>query len=299
MATTKIETKWKSNWVEMLGTQTRFIKGKKYTTRAIEAGSGDALILIHGIGGYGETWARNIMNLAQHYHIYAIDALYHGFSTKEPFDGEGGNRTIRQAEAVLDMMDAEGIEWAHVEGCSMGAAIAFVMGMQWPERCGKIILNTGAPVNFKRTFGEQPAGGGDTLRKLSQGAILDLSLESVRQRLEWLMASPDRVTDEMVEARFKLYSMPEINKSMRNMYGLGGFPMTVKRYEEEECQNFKPKSLVFWTDSNPGQGAEVGEYLASLIPGAEHYCMHDSAHWPHWEHPEEHDEVVLSFLKKK
>jgi pimeloyl-ACP methyl ester carboxylesterase len=27
------------------------------------------------------------------------------------------------------------------------------------------------------------------------------------------------------------------------------------------------------------------------------YCMKDAAHWPQWEHPEEHDRVVTAFLK--
>ena len=59
----------------------------------------------------------------------------------------------------------------------------------------------------------------------------------------------------------------------------------------------KAPTLVLWTDKNPGMGPNVGERLRSLIPGAQYYCVADAAHWPQWEHPEAHDEVVLQFLR--
>src|SRR5439155_17195300 len=115
--------------VELLGTATRFIQGRQYVTRAIEAGSGDPLILIHGVGNSAECFARNVRRLGQHFHVYAVDALYHGYSSKEPYDAD--HRVQRQAEAVIDFMDAEGLAWAHVEGESMGAGIAFELGMRY------------------------------------------------------------------------------------------------------------------------------------------------------------------------
>ena len=112
-----------SLWVELAGSQVRLVKGQRYITRVIEAGAGDPLILIHGVGSHAEIFARNVMRLAAPFHVYAIDALYHGYSTKEPYDAE--NRILRQAEAIIDLMDAEGLEWAHMEGESMGSGIAF------------------------------------------------------------------------------------------------------------------------------------------------------------------------------
>ena len=56
----------------------------------------------------------------------------------------------------------------------------------------------------------------------------------------------------------------------------------------------KPPVLVLWT---PGAGLEVGEYLADLIPGAQYHLIGDAGHWPQWEHPVEHDQAVLNFLK--
>ena len=144
--------RWPSVAVELLGTQTRIVRGERWHHRVIEAGEGgEPLILIHGIGGHAETYARNMHNLARAgFHVYAIDALFHGYSSKQPYRDEA--RAALQAEAVLDLVDALGHDRVHIEGESMGATIAFEFGMAFPERSGGIVFNTGfADVHFKRS----------------------------------------------------------------------------------------------------------------------------------------------------
>lgn len=68
------------------------------------------------------------------------------------------------------------------------------------------------------------------------------------------------------------------------------------RLPAERLKEIKAPTLVLWTDKNPGAGADVGKHISSLIPGSSFYCIVDAAHWPQWEHPEEHDEIVLRFL---
>ena len=113
---------WQSVAVELLGTQTRIVQGKHSYHRVIEAGdsTGEPLILIHGIGGHAETYARSLHNLANHgFHVYAIDALFHGFSQKDGWDEE--HWTELQADALADLIQALGHDYAHIEGESMGA----------------------------------------------------------------------------------------------------------------------------------------------------------------------------------
>jgi pimeloyl-ACP methyl ester carboxylesterase len=286
---------WRSVWTELMGSEVRFIKGKRFTTRVIEAGSGDPLIMVHGVGGHAETFARNVMNLAQHFHVYAIDALFHGYSGKEHFDPE--QMTQLQVEAIIDLLDAEGLKWAHVGGESMGSNIAFTMGLNYPDRCGKLILNTGAYfIKFNQTFVEMP-GGGDELMKLSQAALMTPTRETMRARLNWLVADPARITEEIVDVRVNLYSDPAIHESMLRVFGVTAPRANPVRYGEEDVKQLKPPALVFWTEKNPGAGPDVGEYFASLIPDAKYYLMMDAAHWPQWERPQEHDKALIDFLK--
>ena len=292
---------WPSVATELLGTQTKIIQGKRYRHRVIECGDkGEPLILIHGVGGHAETYSRNWHNLANNgFHVYAIDALYHGFSSHLPYIDE--DRTGQQAEALVDLLDALGLPYAHVEGESMGGAIAMEFGMQFPDRAGKLIMNTGVgAVNWKKTdFPENP-GGGDTLAELSRASILTPTFETVRKRMEWLVAEPSRMTDEMVDIRLRLYSFPDVYESIKRVYRVADdSPKDWSRepkYQEEDLQNFKPDGLVFWTEKNPGQGPAFGEYAASKIRGAKYYCVDDAAHWPQWEKPEEHDQVLIDFI---
>ena len=291
---------WQSVATELLGTQTRIVQGARYHHRVIECGTdGEPLVLLHGIGGHAETYARNLHNLAGHgFHVYAADALYHGFSSKDDYDD--AHRTQRQADALADLITALGHPWAHVEGESMGGDIALEFGMRYPQMAGKLVLNTGGdePVRLKKTdFPSNPGGGGE-LAELSRQSILNPSFETMRKRMEWLVASPERMTDEMVDIRLRLYSFPEVGESIKRVYRMGGSWADPIIYEEEDLRRFQPKALVFWTDRNPGNGPAVGEYLAGLIPGAQFYNMLDAAHWPQWEKPEEHDQVIIDFIRQ-
>jgi pimeloyl-ACP methyl ester carboxylesterase len=283
--------------LDLLGSATRFIRGERFTTRAIEAGSGDPLVLIHGVGNSAESFARNVIPLAEHFHVYAIDALYHGYSTKAGYDAD--RRVAVQAEAVIDLLDTEGLPWAHFEGESMGAGIAFDVAMRHPQRTGKIILNSGSYyVQFERSFGESSGGGVQLLMQLCRGSITDPSPASQRARLEYFMAQPERVTDELVDVYCKLYEDPEINASMQRVFGMTAARGNLAAWTEAEAHQLEKQALVLWSDRNRGQSPEMGEYLASLLPGSQYYLVRDAGHWPQWEHPEEHDEVVTRFLQE-
>ena len=283
-----------SLWVSLLGATVRVVDGARYRTRVIEAGSGDPLILIHGVGSSAELFARNVMRLANDFHVYAIDALYHGYSSLEPYDAE--HRVERQAEAVLDFMNALGIAWAHIEGESMGAGMAFHIGLHHPERCGKLVLNSGSYyVNFKREFPDVPEG--NLLVPLCRDAVTNYSWETVCRRMEYLVASPDHLTEELVDVQYRMYAVPEIRESMARVYGISAPRPRLMHYEEEVAATLQPPVLVLWTDRNRGAGPEVGEYLASVIPGAQCRVIESAAHWPQWEQPEQHDEIVTAFLK--
>jgi pimeloyl-ACP methyl ester carboxylesterase len=165
---------------------------------------------------------------------------------------------------------------------------------------GKLILNTTAGIEWQEgSVTVHTKEGREALAQRSLQAIDDPNRETIRKRLEWLMAAPDRVTDELVELRYTLYSTPEIRDSLRsvfsNAFGAGAVPR--RMVPEARLADIAAPTLVFWTDHNPGSGPDVGRKIASMIPGAQFYCMSDAAHWPQWEHPEEHDRVITAFLR--
>ena len=78
------------------------------------------VILLHSGGMAGEEWQPQIAPLAQRYRVLVPDLPGHG---KSKLAGERLSVSL-MAEAVLDMMDAEGIETTNLCGSSMGGAVA-------------------------------------------------------------------------------------------------------------------------------------------------------------------------------
>jgi pimeloyl-ACP methyl ester carboxylesterase len=102
----------------------------------------------------------------------------------------------------------------------------------------------------------------------------------------------------LVEVQYRMYSHPSIRDSMKRVYGVTAPRPRLMHYSEEVVGRLEPPALVIWTDLNRGAGPQVGEYLASVIPGAEYRLIRNAAHWPQWEQPVEHDRIVKDFLKR-
>jgi len=114
--------------------------------RYLKAGSGPALILIHGLMGYSFSWRFTIPALVPHVTVYAIDNLGAGFSTSK----KGMNCTMRAtAERVLQFAEALGIKDFNLLGTSHGGGVAIMVAAicveQNDKRLQRLVLV--APVN--------------------------------------------------------------------------------------------------------------------------------------------------------
>jgi pimeloyl-ACP methyl ester carboxylesterase len=283
-------------WVDLLGAQVRYL-GRQYSTRVIEAGSGPALLMLHGVGGHAEAFSRNIVGLGQGRRAMAIDLLWHGYSSKPPY--VDGQDIPAYANQVIDLLDSEGIDRADLEGESLGGWVGLYMALHHADRLNRLILNTSAGIRWDQTtIPERPKEGREALATRSLAAINEPTRETIRRRLEWLMAKPDRVTDELVELRYQLYTNQEIQASLRAVFTNAFVDGTAPRISipEADLGRIATPTLVLWSEHNPGTGPDVGRMIAERIPGAQFASMADAAHWPQWEHPEVHDQLVRAFL---
>ena len=281
-------------WMDLIDAQHRHA-GKRYKTRVIEGGSGPAVIMMHGTGGHAEAFARNFPGMCKDYHLYSIDSLWHGQSERPEFTGKTLEAWVDQ---VIDLMDAEGIDQAHLEGESMGGWIALYVALAHPDRVKSLVLNTTGGVKLPAELLD--TGALDKLRESSIAVLDNPTMDLIRTRLEWVMAAPERVTDELASVRLHYYLDPEVNAALRKVYATQLNPVFRDKYElsEEQLKGIKCPVLVLWTEKNPHRGPDAGRAIADLIPNAEFYCIQDAAHWPQWEKPEEHDRVVRAFFEK-
>jgi pimeloyl-ACP methyl ester carboxylesterase len=100
-------------------------------------GSGPAILLAHGYHPENSwrVWEHNVEALADlGFAVYALDLLGYGESGSETLDYK------RQAAALLELMDAEGLERATIGGVSWGGMIALELALTAPARVERLIL---------------------------------------------------------------------------------------------------------------------------------------------------------------
>jgi pimeloyl-ACP methyl ester carboxylesterase len=101
-----------------------------------QAGSGPAVVLIHGITSSSETWQRVMPYLARRHTVIAPDLAGHGDSAKPRGDYSLG----AHASGIRDLLVALGHERASIVGHSLGGGIALQFSYQFPERCERLVL---------------------------------------------------------------------------------------------------------------------------------------------------------------
>ena len=119
--------------------------------RYIDQGSGEAVVLLHGmlgtielhwIDGFGALKPDVVPTLAQRYRVLAIDLRGHGQSAKPHAVADYG---ARMADDVVALLDHGGVSRAHVVGYSLGSIIAAKVACDHPERVLRVVLGGGAP----------------------------------------------------------------------------------------------------------------------------------------------------------
>lgn len=100
-------------------------------------GAGDDVIFISGLADEGACWVDQVAGLQERWRITTFDNRGVGRSEAPP----GEYRIADFAADTAALMDAVGIERAHVVGSSMGGAIAQELALARPELVRSLVLN--------------------------------------------------------------------------------------------------------------------------------------------------------------
>lgn len=283
-------TSYSSVWSDLAQTEFSqgFLQAGPYRTRYLHAGSDDKplLLMLHGITGHAEAYARNLASHAEHFNCYAIDFIGHGYSSKpeHPLEIE------HYIDHVLEVMKALNYDKAYFTGESLGGWVTARFAQLHPEKVERIVLNTmggtmANPVVMERLY------------TLSMGAAKDPSWERVQTRLEWLMADPSMVTDDLIRTRQAIFQQPdwlmacEMNMALQD-------PEIRRRnlFSDDDLRSIKAEALVLWTTKDPSGPVDEGRRIASLMPHAQLAVMDNCGHWPQYEDTETFNRIHLDFL---
>lgn len=278
-------------WTDLEGLDysIRHIPVGPWSTRVLEHGDGEPLIIMHGTGGHLEAFTKNLRALGERYRVILFDYPGHGWTTLATVDLEIED----YIEHLLALMDVLGIDRAHMSGESLGGWVAIKFAAAHPERVNRLVLNTPGGTMATPEVMER-------IRSLSQAAADDPSTDRIRARLEWLMADPSSVTDELVRIRQGVYSRPGFRQSMQHILCMQD-PEVRRRnmVTDAELAAVLAPTLVIWTSNDPSGPAKAGLEMAEKIPRGEFQLIENAGHWPQWEQQERFDEVALEFLGRQ
>jgi 3-oxoadipate enol-lactonase len=114
------------------------------------AGSGPALLLIHGLGSRSSDWAPQIKAFAASHTVIAPDLRGHGQSP-----GVRGRFSLPGfAEDVAAVLTDAGFADADIVGLSLGGAVAFQLAVSQPQRVRSLTIVNSSPSFVAKTWRE-------------------------------------------------------------------------------------------------------------------------------------------------
>jgi 2-hydroxy-6-oxonona-2,4-dienedioate hydrolase len=257
-------------------------------TRYLHAGdtAKPPLLLLHGSGGHAEAYVRNLEAHAEHFSTWSIDMLGHGYTDKP-----GHPLEIRHyVDHLFAVMDAIGIERAHLSGESLGGWVVSRVAANHPEKVDRLVLNTAGgsqadPEVMKRII------------MLSMAAAENPTWETVQARIKWLMADKSRGYDDLVASRQRVYRQPGFVNAMRDIMALQDPEIRARNLiSPNDYGSIEAPTLVLWTSDDPTADVTEGRRIASMIPGARFEVMSGCGHWPQYEDTKTFDRLHIDFL---
>ena len=264
----------------------RHVNVRGVRTRVLRAGAGPDLVLLHGTGGHLEAYARDIAGLAEHFRVTAYDMVGHGWSDlpDRPYtiDVLSGHLTA--------LMDALGIDSAHVSGESLGGWVAAWTAAHAADRVDRLVLNTPGNIANKPEVMSR-------LRDSTMAAVADPSDATVRPRVEFLFHHKEMVTDELVLLRRKVYSRSGFTKAIANTLVLQDPVVRADfAWDPAWVGKITAPTLLLWTDHDPTGGLDEAALLLDWLPDARLHVIEDAGHWPQWEKVDEYLRAHRDFL---
>lgn len=281
-----------SLWLDLLGTEIRTIGTPTFgNIRIAEAGRGhrDTILFQHGLNGHLEAYAKNLMALADRFHVIAFDYVGHGLSDKKIDD----YTPAVFAEQLRELMDALRIDAAHLSGESLGGWVSGLFAAKYPQRVRRLMLNTAGGIPVVSEKGKQDLQNFMALNKRNVDAVPNR--ESVTARMQWLMHPNNHhlLAEELVDLRLRIYLDPATRRVAPKINAV------IQRHDEFliPLAALRCETLFLWTRDNPIHDLEAAHAAAARVPGSLFYLIQsDAAHWPQYEAPEEFNAVTASFF---
>ena len=267
--------------------------------RYLRAGSGPALILLHGLLGYSFSWRFNIPVLSRYATVYAVDMLGTGFSDRVP----GLDCCLHaSARRLLRFLDQVGVSRFDLIGASHGGAVAMILAAICAEQCAHA-----EPPRLRRLILAEPvnpwSAHGRLLAPLigsRAGSFLFLHTFARRSStygywLRRLYGDRQRIPPGTLQGYAAPFQIP----------GTFEYLISVVRHWTSGLQELAallPKiadypTLIIWGSHDRAVAPSSAERLKQMFHHGQLAMIPGAGHLPYEETPDEFNCAVLNFLQ--
>ena len=251
-----------------------------------EAGSGLPLVFCHEFAGSMESWEQQVNYFSRRYRTVAYNAK--GYPPSEVPANWEEYTWDHQVAVLLGLLDALGIERAHVCGLSMGAYTAVQFMLAHPERCLSVVaagVGTGSddPASFL-TESEERAGLLDANGMAGMDAYLS---GSTRIRFR----EKDRAGWERFAALFRAHSAQGSANTLR---GFQGRRPSLYTREADLAGLDVPLLIICGDEDDPCVGPSL--FLRRTVPNSGFVVLPHTGHACNLEEPAAFNAAVAEFL---
>jgi 3-oxoadipate enol-lactonase len=247
-----------------------------------QSGAGDPVLLIMGLGYAHQMWFRTRPLLEAKYQTILFDNRGVGASDVPP----GPYPIAQMAADAAAVLDAAGIDRAHVYGVSMGGMIAQEFALQYPERVNRLILGCTA------SGGPSAVRASDKVIQVLMARATMTAEEGAEAMVPYIYDSttPRARIEEDLAIRRSIYPTPQ------------GYLAQVQGIMAWSCYDrlgeIHAPTLVIHGETDELVPAENGRMIAARISGAELVMLPHASHLYSTDQPEASHAAVLEFLGK-
>jgi len=261
-----------------------------YRVNHVETGAGEAVILVHGLGGSWRDWQAQIQALEPSYRVCAIDLP--GFGMSPPPAQDKAYTMVEASALIRRLMEAKGYPRAFLMGNSMGGGIVLRCALDFPEQVTGVVLANGAGLG-------REVSGFNRILAFPGAAWLAMRLVSEKMAddiVGSLFLDPAKIPPALVERTWEWLQKAETKQFLAWFY-----PHALSVWGQEhillpELKNIRCPVLITWgleDEVLPVKHAIKG-YQA--MPLAQLHLIRDCGHVPQIEQADEFTGVAQKFL---
>jgi pimeloyl-ACP methyl ester carboxylesterase len=272
----------------------KYITVDGYRIRYQCAGSGEtSVMLLHGLGGYIETWYLTIPALIKDYTVYTIDMLGFGKSDK-PLDKPYTYQFF--AHFLHRILTTLGISRMVLVGHSLGGGSSLQYSIFYPESVEKLVLISSGGLGSKFSL---------ALRVLTLPGLGEKfsrpSYEGSRQVLEAIYYDKNiTIPEEWIELNYAMSSLPGAQQIFLTTLRAGSYIFGGKRKVlkpiMQHLDEIQAPTLLIWGRQDETCPFRASSLALRKIPKVEILSLDNCGHYPMGEYTELVNRRLVEFL---